>query len=444
MANQTCRRNADLKCVLAVLALLTLVGCQGVSGGGSTNQQQPPATGDLALNHSSLNFGSVNVGSSAVLTVTATNNGSAAATISAAKFSVPQFSLKSPALPVTVSAGQSATFSLVFAPTAAGNISGNMTVSSDASDSTVTASLSGTGQNLTPGSPGVLTPNPSSLNFGNIQVGNSQTLNEAVTNTGESDVNIASDTLTGTGYTVNNFSPPVTLTAGQSYTFSVTYAPQTTGSAPGNILISSDASDPSLNIPLSGQGMPPTGTLAISPTTLNFNNVVVGTSGNQTATLIASGTGVTVTAYNFSNAQFSLSGLTMPATVQPGNNVSFTVTFTPQTTGPASGTLSFTSTATNSPTILSLTGNGTPPPVHSVALSWTPSNSPDIASYNIYRSTSPNTGYVKIGSVNVPSAAYTDNSVTDGVTYYYVATAVNTTGEESTHSNQATAPIPPP
>jgi fibronectin type 3 domain-containing protein len=70
----------------------------------------------------------------------------------------------------------------------------------------------------------------------------------------------------------------------------------------------------------------------------------------------------------------------------------------------------------------------------SVSLTWNASSG--ATSYNVKRSTTSGSGYTTISSPS--AAAYTDNTVTNGTTYYYVVTAVNTSGE-SGDSNQASA-----
>jgi fibronectin type 3 domain-containing protein len=82
-----------------------------------------------------------------------------------------------------------------------------------------------------------------------------------------------------------------------------------------------------------------------------------------------------------------------------------------------------------------------PQQTHTVALSWTASTSV-VSGYNVYRSTMNGAGYVKINSTLVSLLAYTDTSVQNSTTYYYVTTAVDSTGVESGFSNQATAVIP--
>ena len=71
----------------------------------------------------------------------------------------------------------------------------------------------------------------------------------------------------------------------------------------------------------------------------------------------------------------------------------------------------------------------------SVSLSWTASSG--AASYNVYRSLTSNMSSPTVTSVG-SATSWTDNAVTNGTTYYYEVTAVNSAGE-STPSNQASA-----
>ena len=136
-------------------------------------------------------------------------------------------------------------------------------------------------------------------------------------------------------------------------------------------------------------------------------------------------------------------GLSLPSTIAAGQSASFTVTFRPQASGTATASTSFTSDASNSPALEDLAGSGTPPPQHSVDLSWSPSTS-SVVGYNLYRGTKAGGPYSRINSVLDASTAYTDSTVQGGQTYYYVTTAVDTSGSESGYSNQAQAVIPSP
>ncbi len=113
-------------------------------------------------------------------------------------------------------------------------------------------------------------------------------------------------------------------------------------------------------------------------------------------------------------------------------SMSFNVAFTPTASGTVSGSLSFISNASNSQTSESLTGTGTQKQ-YSVDLYWNASS--NVVGYNVYRSTSSNGSYGKINSSLDPNTAYTDTSVASGTTYYYEATAVNSSGQESVPSS---------
>ena len=394
--------------------------------------------GSLGANPTSLSFGTVQTGSNKSLTETLTNSGGSSLTITQATATGTGYSINGLSLPLTLSPGQSSpTFNVVFTPASASTVSGNLAITSSGSNPTLNIALSGTGV-----TPATLAPTQSSLSFGSVQVGNNKSLSETVTNTGGASATISQATVTGTGFTVSGLTPPVTLTSGQSVTFTVIFTPPSAAGDSGNLAIASNASNPTLNIPLSGTGTA-SGQLAVNPTSLGFGSVAVGASSPLTATLNATGTSVTVSSANLSSSEFTLSGISFPTTITAGNSLQFTVTFTPQATGAASGTASFASNASGSPTVLSLGGTGTAPPVHSVALSWTASGSSNVSGYNIYRAPAASGPFSQINPSLISGTAYTDNSVVDGQTYYYEATAVGSDSQESAKSTPAVQAIIP-
>jgi len=72
--------------------------------------------------------------------------------------------------------------------------------------------------------------------------------------------------------------------------------------------------------------------------------------------------------------------------------------------------------------------------LRAVALSWTAQA--DAAGYNIYRTTSPHSAYVKVNAAPVTGTTYTDGGVGTDPSYYYVLTAVGPTGLESNRSRE--------
>jgi len=312
-----------------------------------------------------------------------------------------------------------------------------LTVTSDASNPSLTVSLSGTATSL-----GTITASPTSLSFGSVQVGNSSTKSEVLSNTGGSTITVSQVGVSGAGYIISGVTVPFTINAGQSFTFSVGFAPQAAGSPTGSVSIVSSASNTLPAIGLSGTGTA-VGTFAVAPTSFGFGSVIVGQTKNMTATLSAAGSSVTVSSASVSSAEFSLTGPALPLTIAAGQTATFTLTFRPQATGTASATVSFATNAQGSPLTENLTGTGTAAPQHHVDLNWSPSTS-SVSGYNIYRSATSGSGYVKLNSSLNAATAFTDNSVTAGSTYFYVTTAVDSSGSESSFSNQVQAVIPTP
>lgn len=385
--------------------------------------------GGLSPSPSSISLGNVTVGTSSSQSETLTNSGGTSVTISAASVSVTGFTLSGLSLPVTLAAGQSASFNVTFAPATTGTASGNITITSNGSNPSLSIPVAGTGV-----SQGTLSPNPSSLSLGSVAIGSSASVSETLTNSGGSSVTISAVNVSGSGFSISGLNLPMTLTPNQSVTFTATFAPTSSGAASGTLIIASNGSNPGLSIGLSGTGTA-TAQLSLSQTSLSFGTIADGSSSSLSANLTAAGSSVTVSSATSNNSEFVLSGISLPVTIPAGQSVSFTVTFTPSAPGSASGNLSFTSNASGSPTVQSLTGTGQP----WVGLSWQPTSG--ASSYNVYRKLSTDQSYTQIDSGD-SSTSYTDNSVTAGTTYDYVVTAVNSENQESSYSNMAQAAVP--
>ncbi len=401
--------------VLAILATLLATPVQA-------------ATNQLSFSPSSLSFGNVAVGKSTTFQANLTNHGKTNITITAVSSSDSQFKASSLNLPMALGPGVGLEINVTYSPTTNGAASGTISVTNNAG-SPATLGLSGTG---TGGE--TVTATPTSLAFGNVAVGSSSTLSVVLKNTGTSSATLTSLTVTGKAFSVTGAKFPYTLAAGKTLTLNATFSPTVAGAASGSAVIAG----PGLTIPLSGTGTTSSKPLlTVTPTTLAFGNVATGTTSTLTAGLTATGAGVTVTSVSSSNSQFAVS-TSFPLTVTVGKEVFVNVTFTPKNNGAASGTLTFHSNASNSTLTESLSGTGTAP---YVSLSWIASTSPHITGYNVYRTTSKSGPYTKLNSKLDADTSYTDSTVIAG-TYYYVTTAVNSSGQESSYSAQVKVVVP--
>src|SRR2546425_85131 len=189
-----------------------------------------------------------------------------------------------------------------------------------------------------------------------------------MTNSGIARLTIAQVSITGAGFSISGLTLPLTLAAGQSSTLSVQFAPTTTGSVSGSLSLVSNAPNSPGTIALSGTGVQPQ--LSVAPPSVSFGNVLVGSTGVQSLTLTNSGSAnLTIAQGSVTGAGFSISGLTFPLTLPPGQSSTFSVQFAPTTTDTASGGVSLVSHAPNSPSTIALSANGVQP-----QLSVTPPN----------------------------------------------------------------------
>ncbi len=408
---------------LAVLALFIL-------GAGYAQTTLASTSTKLACKPDTLQFGLVEVGQTKTLSTTLVNTTSVSITISKISKSTKQFWPAGVTLPFTIGAGKSKILKIDFKPAATAQVTGTLSLYTRTFSTTIY--LHGTGVR------GWLKANPISLSFGSVPVGSSKAESITLTNTVGVGVRISQVSAYGTGFSYRGITPPVFLSPGGSYTFKAVFTPKSSSAVSGHLSVLSNAPNQTLAIPLSANGTSGAH-ISLGATTLNFGSVVVGTAKSLGASLSATGASVTVTGATSNSTEFGLSGLKFPFTIPAGQRVSFSIRFAPKISGTAYGKISFNSNAANSLVAEPLTGTGTTGSQHSVSLFWKPSTSA-VAHYNVYRSGTSGGPYTRIASV--PGTSYTDTTVQAGRSYYYVTTAVGSTGKESSHSNQVHALIP--
>ncbi|MGB2637133.1 MAG: choice-of-anchor D domain-containing protein [Candidatus Acidiferrum sp.] len=389
----------------------------------------------LSSNPSSLSFTNVNAGSSSSKSVTVTNTGNTSVNVSQITVNAKNFAVSGMTMPLTLAAGKGATMNVSFSPTASENVTGNITVATSQGTTDVIP-VSGTA--VQPG----LTMTPSSASFGNVTVGSPSSQPIQLINSGTGTLTVTQVSVAGTGFTAGTLALPLSLNAGQSTNLSVQFAPTSAGTDSGSVTIVSNAPNSPAVVALSGTGVAATQTLTFSTTSLGFGNVNAGSSSTQNVTLTNSGnSSVTVSSVTESGAGFTLSGAGAPVTLTAGQAMTFGVIFSPTVAGSDTGSVTVTSSAPGSPKTIALSGTGVQATSHSVTLNWAASTS-TVSGYNVYRSTTNGSGYSKINSGLVDAVTYTDTTVQSGNTYYYVTTAVDSSGTESADSNQATAVVP--
>ena len=307
--------------------------------------------GRLSATPASASFGDVVMGDNDSKTVTLSNTERTSVTISHVSVSGRGFSMSTVATPLKLLAGQSISLQAHFTPVITGEATGSIAITSNASDPSLTIALSGIGVQ------GRLSATPASASFGDVVMGDNDSKAVRLSNTGTSSLTISRVSVSGRGFSMSTVATPLKLSVGQSISLEAHFAPVTTGEATGSIAVTSNASDPSLTIGLSGIGVQ--GRLSATPASTSLGKVVVGENNSQTIRLSNTGdVSVTISRVNVSGSDFKIAGLTVPTVIASGKSATFNVLFTPISSGSVTGAVSLISDAPNSPLTISLSGTG--------------------------------------------------------------------------------------
>jgi HYDIN/CFA65/VesB family protein/centrosomal CEP192-like protein len=287
-----------------------------------------------------------------------------------------------------------------------------------------------------------------SFNFNNVVLGRSSTQTLHITNTGAAPLTLDSVTLKSTQFSLTGPSLPRTVLPAQKLDYTISFAPTAAGNASASIQITSNAANTPASVSLAGVAEKAAAAVQVSPSSISFGNLQLNSTSTQSVTLKNTGDiNITISGITVAGAGFGYSSLSPGYSLTPNQSVTFQIWFRPQTSGSASGHVSVLSSSLATPASVSVSGAGvtssagSPTPAqHSVALSWGPSAS-SVTGYRVYRDDG--SGYMPLSSI-IPELTYTDAAVISGSTYRYVVTAVDSSGDESPYSNEATAVIPTP
>jgi len=400
-----------LDVIACVACISSLASCALTSKGSS-----PAANPSIIVTPSLVSFGNVKIKTQTSQTLRLSNPGTKDLVISQAAISAGAFSVSGLTAPLTVAAGTSMNFTVLFQPTTTGTASASISISSNATSTPLTVSLTGTG--VTASTPAI-SVTPTVVSFGNLTVKTSASQTVKLSNTGSADLAISQATLAGTGFSMSGLTEPMTVAAGASTSFTVSFQPTVTGAASGSISIVSNASPSPLVVSLTGTGVAATApAISVTPSSVAFGNLTVKTSASQTLKISNTGTAdLSISQASVSGTGFGMSGLTAPVTVAAGASMNFTVSFQPAAAGTVSGSISISSNAGSSPLSIPLTGTG-------VAAILTLSASPAIVAF----------GNVAVGTTATQNDQITNtgNAAVDITTISATGTGFSVTGGSNT------------
>lgn len=169
----------------------------------------------------------------------------------------------------------------------------------------------------------------------------------------------------------------------------------------------------------SQQTTPGAASISLAPASLRFGSVALGDTASQSVTISnGGGSNLTVTQASTTAAGVTITGLSLPLTIEAGKQSTFNVVFSPKTAGALSGVISVVSDLSSSPSTVSLSGTG----MAAKALLTASTSTLNFGSVTVGKSgalsltlTNSGNSNVTISKVSVSGAHYTTTGVSAGL-----------------------------
>jgi len=278
--------------------------------------------------------------------------------------------------------------------------------------------------------PPAIGASPTSLAFTATQGGSNpanQTL--SISNTGGGTLNWSASPNT-TWLAVS----PASATGNGTLTVSASTGILTAGSYTGNIILSATGAS-NITVPVTFT-VTSVQTISLSPSNLNYTATQgAANPANQTVSLTSTGGTIPWTVSD------NASWLSVSPT---SGNSSSTLTTAVNTSGLAAGTYNGTITvsATGSTSkMVGVTLTVSTPTTSSATLTWTPNTDPDLAGYKIYQATASGAYGASLATVSAGTATYQATGLAANTTYFFVITAYDSAGNESSFSDEVSKRI---
>ena len=310
---------------------------------------QAVALAQIDVQPTALAFGEVQVGALQSQSVTMSNVGTAALTVSDVSVTGADFVLDAvPELPTIMAPSTSIQVNVIYQPTAVGSVTGSLSIQSDATDTPLaTVDLSGTGLAVPVAQIDV---QPAALAYGDVAVGMNQSQTVSVSNIGTATLTISDLFVTGSAFSLSETAIlPLVLEPGAAVQVDVTYEPAVVGSDTGTLVLqSNDPNNAEVIVSIGGSGIAAP-IIDAQPAIVIFPPL--DTDQPQVASLTLTNLGLldlTVTALTITGAGFTL-GLvpSLPVVLVPGASEQVDIVFQPLSSGLTSGSLDIVSDAIN-------------------------------------------------------------------------------------------------
>jgi hypothetical protein len=319
----------------------------------------------ISLSPAALTFASTTVGStSAAQTVTVKNTGTSAVTLTSETLTgtnATSYLISAKTCTTSLAASATCTVSVEFKPTAAGTLTGSLSVADNATGSPQTVTLTGIGA---ASGTSTVTLTPASIAFPATIVGSTSDA-QVVTlkNTGATAVTISSMAMGGTNSTsfLDLTNCGSTLAAGASCSIYIAFKPTSAAAKTGTLSVTDTATGSPQKVTLTGTGTAAP-TVKLSPTSIAFPATKHGAaSAAQAVTLTNTGTAsLTLTSIALAGANpTDFEALnTCGATLAASASCTVYVAFTPAAAGSFTASLTVADNGSTTSQSVAMTGTG--------------------------------------------------------------------------------------
>jgi hypothetical protein len=327
---------------------------------------------DISASPNPSSYGGVLVGSYSDNTIVVRNDGTGSLSVSSTTITGThsgQFNIQSGGGSFSLSPGATRNIVVRFSPSSTGSKNATLQINSnDPDEDPYNVGLNGSG--IVPD----IDVTPGSWDYGDVEITTGSTKTFVVLNAGSATLSVSSTTLTGADageFSIISGGGSFTLAPGGSRNVNVRFSPSSTGAKSATLRFdSNDPDEDPRDISLSGTGIA-IPDIAVSPSSKNFGDVIIGSSLSQVFSVTNEGTGnlsVSSSGLTGTNAgEYSITGGGGSFMLTPGSNHNITVSFNPVTAGTKNAVLTIESNDPNeNPVNITLTGNGAEVPVPNI------------------------------------------------------------------------------
>ncbi|TFH46480.1 MAG: hypothetical protein E4H01_09890, partial [Lysobacterales bacterium] len=236
---------------------------------------------------------------------------------------------------------------------------------------------------------------------------------------------------------------PLSGTNAGTVTATVNLAGLLAGSYAATVTVTATGATPkTVPVALTVTGSTNSGTIGFSPANLAFSGTIGGTNLAAKTFNITNTGGGTLSWTVSDNATWLQLTLASGTTTTETDTISASVTLSGLAAGTYNAIITVTASgSTNSPQqipvslTLSVTAAGT------ANLTWNTSTESDLTGYKVYRATASGTYGAPLATLPKTTTTYTATELQTGTTYFFVITAYDSSGNESTFSNEVSKSI---